>query len=265
MGSFPFRRARAGLSAHYDRQEGVFDMRLKVIACKALFRELSRLAAESPNAIDVTWLRQGYHNEPDKLRAWLQREIDAVESGDDPHTVSVGRVERDGGVSDDFDAIVLGYGLCSNAVTGVTARSHRLVIPRAHDCITLFLGSRQRYDQYFHELPGCFWYTASWIENSNMPGEATQKRQIAAYQEKGYDDETIEYLLAQPFIDNGKYIGITKAAAAFYGWSYHQVDGDLSLLRRLIDGDWSDDDFLILEPGETAVQSVDSAVIRKKA
>ena len=53
-------------------------MRLKIIACKALFRELSYLAALSENAVDITWMRQGFHSTPDKLRVLLQKEIDEI-------------------------------------------------------------------------------------------------------------------------------------------------------------------------------------------
>ena len=249
------------------------DVRLKLIACKALFRELSYIAARAQNAVDVTWMRQGYHNHPEQLRAWLQQEIDAVESGEDPHTLAL---DGDDG---DFDAILLGYGLCSNATTGLRARRHRLVIPRAHDCVTLFLGARQRYDALFHALPGCFWYTASWIENAGMPGQAAHERQAARYREMGYDEDDIEYLLAElgglnnyrhaayismPFLDNARYGAITRAAAAFYGWAYHEIEGRLDLLERLIAGNWNERDFLVLEPGETAVQVVDERIIDRE-
>ena len=123
-------------------------MRLKLIACKALFRELSYVSALSDNIIDITWMRQGYHNEPEVLHSLLQQEIDAVEAGSDPHSY---RIRPEDGRSGDFDAILLGYGLCSNATAGVCARHHRLVIPRAHDCITLFLGSKERYASCFAE------------------------------------------------------------------------------------------------------------------
>ncbi len=33
-----------------------------------------------------------------------------------------------------------------------------LVIPRAADCITLFLGGRARYQQQFSDHPGTYWY-----------------------------------------------------------------------------------------------------------
>ena len=252
-------------------------MRFKLIACKALFRELSYLCARSPHAIDVTWMRQGFHNEPQNLRALLQREIDQIEAGTDPHSVSLSQMDETG-LNGDFDAVLLGYGLCSNAVAGLRCASHRLVIPRAHDCITLLLGSKERYKKLFEQKPGRFWYSASWIENANMPSEATRDRAVKRYEAMGYDEETIEYLLEElggldnydnatyirtPFIDNDPYQAFTREAAGFYGWNYEEVDGDLSLMERLIDGRWDDKDFLVLEPGETAVQTGGPDVITR--
>ena len=255
-------------------------MRLKLIACKALFRELSYIAALSENSIDITWMRQAYHNHPEQLRQWLQREIDLIESGEDPHTILLDGGDGQEGVSGDFDAILLGYGLCSNATTGLTARRHRLVIPRAHDCITLFLGSKERYAALFRQIPGCFWYTASWIENTSMPGKASHDRQVKRYEEAGYDEETIEYLLTEtgglnnykgaayigmPFLNNAPYARITRDAADFFGWQYHDIPGDMSLMQRFLSGDWNEEDFLVLEPGETAVQSVDARIVKAKS
>ena len=61
-------------------------MRLKLIACKALYRELAYVTAFSENIVDMTWVRQGLHERPEQLREALQKEIDAVESGVDTHT-----------------------------------------------------------------------------------------------------------------------------------------------------------------------------------
>ena len=252
-------------------------MRLKIIACKALFRELSYHAAISENAVDITWMRQGFHSTPDKLRVLLQKEIDEIEAGTDPHSLGI-REDMDDSAWD-FDAILLGYGLCSNATAGLRARRHRLVIPRAHDCITLFLGSKERYAACFREIPGCFWYTASWIENSRMPGRETQERNAKRYAEMGYDEETIEYLLTEtgglnnyhnaayigmPFGNNGRYAEMTRDAAAYFGWDYREIPGNLSLLERFVAGEWNDEDFLVLDPGETAVQAVDERIIKAK-
>ena len=252
-------------------------MRLKLIACKALFRELSYVAALSDNMIDVTWMRQGYHGEPELLHDLLQQELDAFEEGTDPHSYRI-RATRPGDDPRDFDAILLGYGLCSNAVAGVSAKSHRLVIPRAHDCITLFLGSKERYAECFKNIPGCYWYTASWIENGGGPGKERQERMRKRYEEMGFDEDAIEYLLEamdglknyhnaafvrMPFGDNERYSAQTKASADYFGWDYHELTGDLSLLERFLSGDWNDEDFLVLEPGETAVQSADGRIMKK--
>lgn len=246
-------------------------MRLKLIACKVLMRELSYLCSQSENNIDVTWMRQKYHDRPDELRALLQKEIDGVEAGDDAHT---NRLSEE----NDFDAILLGYGLCSNAVCGLKAARHRLVIPRAHDCITLFLGSKERYSECFAKYPGCFWYTAGWIDNTDMPCEQSQKKLRKRYEDDGYDEETIDYLIEElgglKNYHNAAYISMqvfdrpehrlfTKNAADYFGWDYREINGDMKLMERLLSGSWDDDDFLVLEPGETAVQSYDGKIIKK--
>ena len=130
-------------------------MRFKLIACKSLSRELSYLSALSQHNIDITFLRQGYHEAPSVLTEHLQAEIDAVESGSDPHTNQYTSHTDSSSPQKlpDFDAILLGYGMCSNGIVGLHSRSHTLVVPRAHDCMTLLLGSRERYLQYFKELP----------------------------------------------------------------------------------------------------------------
>lgn len=251
-------------------------MRLKLIACKALSRELSYALALSPNIVDVTWIRQRCHDTPQILHKILQQEIDAIESGEDIHTNKLGFAGED---EDDFDAILLGYGLCSNAAAGLTARRHKLVIPKAHDCITLMLGSKERYQECFDAFPGCFWYTASWIENADMPGEENRQQQEAYYRSRGYDEETLEEILEElgswiknyqdaayirmPFFDKEDYQDFTKRAAAYYHWGFHLLEGDMSLLERFIAGDWKDEDFLVLEPGEAAEPSGQSDVIRK--
>ena len=47
---------------------------------------------------------------------------------------------------------------------GAGRPQHSLVVPRAHDCITLFLGSKERYLDYFQTHPGVYFKTSGWIE-----------------------------------------------------------------------------------------------------
>lgn len=252
-------------------------MRLKLIACKVLFRELSYLSALSENVIDTTWIRQGCHDHPEQLKEVLQHEIDLTESGEDLHTNKMLEDGDASGVFDDFDAILIGYGLCSNGTLGISSKKYRLVIPKAHDCITLFLGSKERYTRYFDALPGCFWYTASWIENTAMPGRERAQRSARIYRNMGYDEDTIEYLLSElsgvnnyrhaayirmPFFDREKYRSITQDAAEYFSWEYHEMEGNMDLMERFISGNWDPDEFLVLEPGEKATATYEKDIIK---
>ncbi len=149
-------------------------LRLKLIACKALFRECSCLAAQSENFIDATYLRQGLHDMPKLLHEALQKEIDGIDSGGDIHTAKPqpGR---------DFDAILLGYGLCGSAVSGLCSQKYTLAIPRCDDCISLLLVSYARYRAYFDAHSGTYWYSASWIENAYTPSEQNDAALFSDY------------------------------------------------------------------------------------
>lgn len=259
--------------------EGII-MKLKLIACKALSRELSYLSALSDNIIDITYIRQGYHEKPNELRNKLQQEIDLIESGEDPHTNQSSSENENGSASylEGFDAIILGYGLCSNGIVGISSKEYPIVVPRGHDCMTLLLGSKERYMKYFKELPGCFWYSGSWIESSQMPCELYDSNQKKFWLSKGYDDDVVDYCLQEfsgwtkkykyaayvkmPFIDKERWSKFTEEAAAYYNWEYKTVNGDMSLLTRLLEGQWNKEDFLVVPPGHKIAATNDEYIIR---
>ncbi len=123
-------------------------VRLKLIACEILYREMCAAVARSPNQVDVEFLPKGLHD--------MGRP--ACATGCRPRwTRSTNRLRRG----------ALGYGLCSNGLVGLTARGRPVVLPRAHDCITLFLGSKERYLDYFNEHPGVYFKTTGWIERGD--------------------------------------------------------------------------------------------------
>ncbi|MBK8050203.1 MAG: DUF1638 domain-containing protein [Anaerolineales bacterium] len=68
-----------------------------------------------------------------------------------------------------YDAIILAYGLCGASTAQLIARHTPIVMPRAHDCITLYLGSRDRYQAEFEKHPGTYWYSADYLERQE-PG-----------------------------------------------------------------------------------------------
>ena len=72
-----------------------------------------------------------------------------------------------------YDAILIGYALCSNGVVGLTSRRIPLVIPRGHDCITLLLGSKELYRDYFDSHRGIYWYSSGLDRTHHAAGPRT--------------------------------------------------------------------------------------------
>lgn len=244
-------------------------MRLKVIACKVLFREIALIAATSPHTIDLTCLQQGLHNTPTVLKDTLQAEIDRIDANQDMHSFSTFEGQ-------DFDAILLGYGLCSNGIMGISSKKYKIVVPRAHDCISLFLGSKERYSELFHSRKGIYWYNRSWIENSLMPGKERYEHTKKDFVDK-YGDDNGEYLMEMewnslrdydsctfidwPEFDNSHAKDFSKECAAYMGWKYEEVMGNSSLVHDFLDGNWDDERFQIIQPNRAIMPSYDNKIV----
>ncbi|MHB9036529.1 MAG: DUF1638 domain-containing protein [Armatimonadota bacterium] len=242
-------------------------MKFKIIACEALTREVRLASAKSPHIIDIEYLAFGLHNTPNDLRTTIQDKIDACE----------GR---------GYDYIILGYGLCSRGTAELVARSVPIVVPRAHDCITFFLGSRARYDEEFAAHPGTYYYSPGWIERKegDMQQGFIDDAQARGYEEKfkeyveKYGEDNAKFLIEQEqqwyahytraaFINMGvgdieAYRKFTQELAQDRGWSFFEIDGDLSLIERLADGCWHSDEFLKVEPGQIVAESFDKLVLK---
>jgi len=244
-------------------------MRLLALTCEALARPVYLCAARSPHVVDVRLNRIGLHDQPPSLRAVLQ---DAIDAAGPP-----------------YDAVALAYGLCGGATAGLRAGALPVVLPRAHDCITLFLGSRDRYLGELAGHPGTYWYVQDSIERDQDGGafggvgavsEAAARATFEEYVAK-YGEDNAAYLMEvmgawRSHYDRAAYVEMGVADprasgpveararddAGRRGWTFEQLAGELVLVRRLLDGDWDPADFLVLKPGERLAMSYDEAVIR---
>ncbi|MBD3288130.1 DUF1638 domain-containing protein [candidate division KSB1 bacterium] len=234
------------------------EKKLHVISCHVLWRELCHYAAISDNVFTFHFLKQGLHDTPDILRNQLQQSIENA--------------------PDECDAILLGYGLCSNGIVGIKAEDKKLVLMRGHDCITFLLGSRQRYQQYFEKYPGTYWYSPGWIETGShpMPGKKRLDLLRKVYVEK-YGEENADYLMQMEhnwireysratyvdfnYFETTHYKKFSQKCARELGWDYDELTGDPSLIRDFVNGTWKSDNFLIVEPGESIRASYDERVI----
>jgi hypothetical protein len=245
----------------------------KFIGCEIVYREICHLAATLGDRIDVEFLRKGLHDlKRDDMADRIQQAIDSV----DP--------------SDHYDAILLGYARCNDGLAGIRARHAPLVIPRAHDCITLFFGSRDRYRDYFESHPGTYYMTTGWAERNNFDEDAyaapaygktgvmgqlglaeSYEQMVEKYGRDNADFilETLgdwrkhysKYLyLRMGVCDESELIEATRRDAQERGWEFELRDGDMTLLRKLLTGQW-DEDFLVVQPGEQIVARNDDRIL----
>lgn len=239
--------------------------RLKLIACEILFRELCHCTSISKNIVDVVFMPKRLHDVGEKkMSTRLQEEIDKVDPGA-------------------YEAILLGYGLCNNGIRGLRA-GLPIVAPRAHDCITLLMGSKEAYTQYFDQHPGTFFHSPGWIERDqglenneeNVFAQLGMNRTYQEYVEK-YGEENARYLMEMfgdllknyhrlAYIDCGigdfqHYKNISREEAQKRSWEYEEIPGNVDLLLRLVNGEWDPHDFLVIPPHQTIRPSYDGGII----
>jgi hypothetical protein len=243
-------------------------MRFKLIACEVLAREVYLCAARAPYIVDIELVEKGLHNTPDTLRVELQERVDATPKGR-------------------YDAVLFGYGLCGNALLGLAARDLRLIVPRAHDCITLYLGSKETYNVEFSHNPGTYYYTADYIERTSSDGDSLAvslgtaiSTDIQAVYEQyvaKYGKDNADYLMEvmgawsqhysrAAYIDHEetRFLGYEEVAtdeARRRGWKFQKLPGSLVLFCQLMSGQWPAEDFLVVEPGQKIAASYDDRVV----
>jgi hypothetical protein len=242
----------------------------KLLVCEVFYRECCAAAAHSRHAIELGFIEQGLHNKPSgQMCAELQKHVDAC-------------------TPELYEYVLMAYGLCNNGLAGLTARNVPLVIPKAHDCITLFLGSRARYDEVFKSHPGTYYLTSGWLERAygeeqhfhDLGGRTDQKELYDEYVRK-FGEEDAQYLMdamgawqkhyaRMLFIDMGlgdhdALVAAAKRHADERGLRLEETRGDPRLLNRLADGPpWDADEFLVVPPKHMVKPSYEAGIIEAR-
>ncbi len=253
------------ISFKKEGAENINQQKFILISCAVLARECYHCASLSKNIIDLRILEQGLHDiGENKMTSALQKEIDSIDN-------------------ENYDAILLAYGLCNNGICNLHAEIP-LVAPRAHDCITLLMGSKEEYQKYFYEHPGTFFRSSGWIERSkdnlSNPESTTRKMGMGSYEEyvETFGEENAKYLMETlgnhlrnysklTYIDTGmanteQQKEESRAWTKEQNWQYSEYEGTTRLLMMLMNGEWNESEFLVIEPGKTIRPSYDDGIIK---
>jgi hypothetical protein len=239
--------------------------RLLLVACRVFERELEVLARSAKTELRLHYIEIALHEHPGaQLRAALQEEINTVPE-------------------EDYDAVGLGYGLCNRGLVGLKAHGLPVIIPRAHDCLGILLGSSKRYLAELEKEPGTYFQSCGWIEH--LPAHRTirpmatggemsvRKEEFVAK----FGEEAAQFLMEEyaKFTQHYKRLAFISTPVAKVeerehkaeeiakqqGWTYERLPGDLGWLRRLVDGEWDDKEFLMLKPHEKVALSYGDGLI----
>jgi hypothetical protein len=209
------------------------DERVSVIACATVIEEMYPLMS---NGIDYRVLDFGLHTNPSALKEALQEAIDEV--------------------GKEADTVLLGFGLCSQAIIGLRASGCRLVVPRVDDCISIFLGSREAYVEQSRGEPGTYYLTKGWLEVGDTPFGEYDRMLERWGRERA--DRMIHLLLHNytrlAFIDTGLqglagYRRQAREIAERFDLRFEEIKGSNALVKQLLEGPW-DDTFIVVEPGD---------------
>ncbi len=212
-----------------------------VIACRVLEGLLAPYLREA--GIPMIPMEYGLHCTPGLMAAALQQEIDRLPNS---------------------STVILGYGLCGNGLVGLKARQHTLIVPRADDCITLLLGSYERYVAEFSAEPGTYYLTKGWLASGSHP-----LREYRELVEK-YGQESADWIIDEQYRNyrrlalvapsqseldacHAQALEVAEFCAARWGFRYEELVGSTDFVERLVTETpqlrKSTDDFLVIPPG----------------
>lgn len=211
-------------------------MRQLLIACETLRNEVELALSKTKVKIAIRWMANGLHDQPDRLNKALQEVINEVE--------------------DDYDRLLFAYGSCGNGLVGIKSSKAMMVIPRFEDCIAMLLSNQDKLDRI---RTTTYFLTPGWmigeksleVEYQAMLTKYGEEKTKKIYQIifKSYQElmliDTKAYQVA-PWMDRVEQIARKLGLNVLVG------RGTISVLEKLLRGDW-DDDFCLIPPGRPTV------------
>lgn len=205
---------------------------LLLIACPAV---LGELAASATEGVDCGTLEAQLHLSPERLKEALRA---AVAAADRPGAT-----------------IVLGYGLCSNAVLGLKAEHATLVVPKVDDCIAMMLGSNEAFAAQSEKARGTYYVSKAYMDECSTI--FSEHEHLVEKRGRERAEQLMRLLLKNytrvVLIDTGRHdLEPYRARIAEFGDRFdlvvEDVPGTTRILDALVEGGWGED-FVVAPPG----------------
>jgi hypothetical protein len=224
-------------------------MNIKVYSCQIFEVYLNHLqeTMSFDTTFEISYIEIEKHNEPERLQRQLQQAIDTT----------VG-----------YDYILLLYGICGNSIRGIQAKDIPVLIPRVHDCATILLGGKDKYQEILGHRPSQGWNCLSYDKNNMHDVTLESNPTYLEYKEK-YGEDNALYLFEMlfPKSDDPLYLSLgleeDKTRIASLPEGTEIVEGSLQFLTNILSKQW--DELLLLQPGEVVdiVYDLDQVITKK--
>ncbi len=203
-----------------------------LIACPAVLGELEEGAADQ---IDCQTLDPQLHLSPERLKEGLR--------------VAVAERDKPGAT------IVLGYGLCSNAVLGLKTDHATMVVPKVDDCIAMMLGSNEAFAAESAKAHGSYYVAKAYLDECDTIMSEHEKliEKRGAERAERMMRLLLEHYTRIVLINTGRYDvepyrARMEAFAETFDLTVEEVPGTTRILDALVEGGWGDD-FVVAPPG----------------
>ncbi len=209
-----------------------------LIVCKAVEPEMLKAIEETGAEPEILWMEAGLHDVPQKLNATLREKLREAERTYRP------------------DRVLLGYGFCGNALRGIEAGEYTLILPRVDDCITMFIGSREKKRELEGGV-GTFFMTEGWLNN-----DVSILKQREQFIEDYGEEDGLDVF--QMMYGHYRRIGLLDchcghidelkrrscALAEAIGFEHCVFDASIDYVKQLLTGPWPTDKFIVKAPHE---------------
>lgn len=202
----------------------------KVISCSIFKPYIEELEIKKSEYI-FTFLPIRQHNQPQKLSHFIQQEIDQTKC---------------------VDKIILLYGLCGNALLNIHANDIPVIVVSVHDCMSILLGSKERYNCLTKNNPSLSWSCYS-LKKENYINDEIMKWEML------YDKETVEYLKKMLIPEEPYYISFDLSWEQEYIETEKKIiKGDLHFLKDILL--LKSKDILYLNKNQRIKQSINNII-----